>query len=59
MEEARARQPEIVLGESLDRLSVEDLERRIERLRSEISRVEAAIAGRKASHAAAESVFRR
>ncbi|MQT13396.1 DUF1192 domain-containing protein [Segnochrobactrum spirostomi] len=47
------------LGEDLSRLSVAELEGRVERLRAEIARVEAAIAGRRSVEDAANALFRR
>jgi uncharacterized small protein (DUF1192 family) len=47
------------IGQPLDTLSVGDLEERIELLRAEIARLEAALAARQASRAAAFDVFKR
>lgn len=47
------------IGESLDRLSVEELAARIALLREEIVRLEAALASKSASRAAADAVFKR
>lgn len=47
------------IGEDLSRLSVDELEERIERLRAEIERLEEAIAAKRASRSSADSFFRR
>ena len=47
------------IGQPLDALSVGDLEERIELLRAEIARLEAALAARRASRDAAFDVFKR
>lgn len=47
------------IGQPLDLLSVSELEGRIEALRLEIARLEAAIISKKAAGAAAEAVFKR
>ena len=47
------------LGEPLDDLSVEEIGRRIELLRSEIGRLEAARAAKQAALQAAGSIFKR
>jgi uncharacterized small protein (DUF1192 family) len=46
------------VGMPIDTMSVEELERRIGLLRSEISRLESAIADRQKTKAAAESLFK-
>ncbi len=56
-----ARQPgaeEIVLGQSLERLSIEDLERRVAALEAEIERVREEIARKNKIGAAAAAVFK-
>ncbi len=50
--------PRIIVGESLDIMSVAELEQRVEDLDSEIVRVKAAIASKRASKNAADSFFR-
>jgi uncharacterized small protein (DUF1192 family) len=47
-----------VLGQDLTGLSVDELEERIERLRNEIARLEDDLKGKRASRAAADSVFK-
>ncbi len=49
---------EIVVGESLERLSLDELNERIVRLKSEIERVEKEIEHKQAIGARAESVFK-
>lgn len=46
------------IGQSLDALSVDELEERIALLRAEIERLDQAMTVKKASRAAADSVFR-
>lgn len=46
------------VGMPIDTMSVEELERRIGLLRSEIARLEGAIADRQKTKAAAESLFK-
>ncbi len=58
-EPPRPVRPEIVLGEDLGLLSLEELARRIEKLRAEIARIESVIAEKRSSRSAAETVFRR
>jgi len=58
-EPQRPVRPEIVLGEDLSLHSLEELERRIETLKVEISRIESAIAEKRSSRSAAETVFKR
>ena len=48
----------ITLGESLDLLSVSELEHRVQALEAEIERVKAAIQSKSASKSAADSFFR-
>ncbi|MGH6907572.1 MAG: DUF1192 domain-containing protein [Aestuariivirga sp.] len=50
--------PQIIVGENLERLSVAELEQRIEDLESEIVRVRAAIDAKRASKNAADAFFR-
>lgn len=50
--------PVMVIGENLDLESVAELEQRIEALESEIVRVRAALAAKKASRDAAAAFFR-
>ena len=47
------------VGEPLDTLSVDDLDERIAMLKSEIGRLEAATASKRASRDAADAVFKR
>ena len=49
---------DIAIGESLDLLSVAELEHRISILESEIVRIREAIAGKQSSKAAADAFFR-
>lgn len=48
----------ITVGESLDLLSMSELEQRVEALEAETSRVKAAITAKKASKNAADAFFR-
>ena len=48
----------VTLGESLDLLSVAELEQRVSQLESEIQRVKAAISAKQASKSAADAFFR-
>ncbi len=50
--------PQIIVGENLDLMSVADLEQRVEDLESEIVRVKAAIASKRATKNAADAFFR-
>ena len=50
--------PQIIVGENLDMMSVAELEQRVEDLESEIVRVKAAIASKRASKNAADTFFR-
>lgn len=54
-----APKPRHALGEPLDALSVEDLRSRIDLLREEIARLNAAVAAKQASRSAADAVFKR
>lgn len=47
------------IGEDLARLSVDELEQRINALKAEITRLEAAITGKNASRLAADQFFKR
>lgn len=49
----------VTLGESLESLSVAELQARIAALNAEITRVEAELAAKKAHEAAAASIFKR
>jgi len=51
-------QPLHVLGQDLAKLSVDELERRIDVLQGEIARIEDDLKGKKASRAAADSIFK-
>ena len=51
--------PDIVLGEDLSAMSEHELEARIARLETEISRCREAILARRATRSAADSVFKR
>ena len=53
------KKPDIAIGESLDLLSVAELEHRISILESEIVRIREAIRHKQAGKAAADAVFRR
>lgn len=57
-EEARPTQQEIVVGADLSKLSVKELEERIGLLKAEIARIEADLAAKQSSRAAADSVFK-
>ena len=48
----------IVIGESLDLLSVSELEQRVQALEAEIARVKAAAQSKRASKHAADAFFR-
>lgn len=48
-----------ILGEDLSLLSIEEIEERIAACRREVERLEAALSDKRASRAAADSVFRR
>ncbi|WP_417584591.1 DUF1192 domain-containing protein [Pelagibacterium sp.] len=52
------RAPSHEVGVSLDTLSVHELQARIEILKAEIARLEAAIEGKTASREAADAVFK-
>jgi uncharacterized small protein (DUF1192 family) len=55
----RKKPPDIVLGEDLSAMSEHELEARIARLETEISRCREAILARRATRSAADSVFKR
>jgi uncharacterized small protein (DUF1192 family) len=57
-EERKVKSPEIVIGEDLAKLSVEELNRRIGVLDQEIARYRSAIAEKQKSRDAANSVFK-
>jgi uncharacterized small protein (DUF1192 family) len=57
-DEPKPKARDLPLGAPLDTLSVAELEARIALLRQEIARIEQAIAGKRASRDAADSVFR-
>jgi uncharacterized small protein (DUF1192 family) len=57
-EERQLKRPEIVIGEDLAKLSVEELDRRISVLNEEIVRYRTAIAEKQKSRDAANSVFK-
>ena len=48
----------VTVGESLDLLSVSELEQRVQNLESEIERTKAAIQSKRASKSAADAFFR-
>jgi len=50
--------PVITVGQNLDLMSVAELEQRVEDLESEIVRVKAAIASKRASKSTADTFFR-
>jgi uncharacterized small protein (DUF1192 family) len=52
------KKPDMVIGENLELLSVAELEHRAQALESEIARVRAAIAAKRASRSAADAFFR-
>lgn len=52
------KQTDMVIGESLERLSIAELEQRIQALESEIARVKAAISAKQATKSAADAFFR-
>ena len=52
------KKPVITVGEPLDMISLAELEQRIEDLESEIARVKATIASKRASKNAADAFFR-
>jgi uncharacterized small protein (DUF1192 family) len=52
------KQPAITIGDSLDAISLAELEQRIQALESEIERIRAEIARKQASKSAADAFFR-
>ena len=54
-----APKPKHAVGEALDAMSVEDLRLRIDLLREEIARLDAAVAIKQASRDAADAFFKR
>ena len=57
-EDLPAKKIGMVIGENLDLLSVSELAQRVEELDSEIVRIKAAIAAKRASKHAADAFFR-
>ncbi|HEY7748793.1 MAG TPA: DUF1192 domain-containing protein [Aestuariivirgaceae bacterium] len=57
-EDKLPKRPDIVIGEDLSKLSVEELKRRIEALEAEIERLKSAMSGKLKSREAANSVFK-
>ncbi len=57
-EATRPKQRDIAIGADLSKLSVEELEERIAALKAEITRIEADLAAKRSSRAAADSVFK-
>ncbi|MBI2718249.1 MAG: DUF1192 domain-containing protein [Rhizobiales bacterium] len=58
IDEPPKKPPGMVIGESLDLLSLAELEQRIEALESEIARIRAAVANKRSSKTAADAFFR-
>jgi uncharacterized small protein (DUF1192 family) len=58
-EEPPKRKTELVIGEDLGRLSIDELQERIATLKAEIARVEEARVHKRASQGAAEAFFKR
>lgn len=58
-EEPPKRKAELVIGEELGRLSIDELQERIGVLEAEIGRVEEALRHKRASQGAAEAFFKR
>jgi len=58
LEDLPKKKPAITVGENLDMMSVAELEQRVEDLESEIVRVKAAVASKRASKNAADAFFR-
>ncbi len=54
-----APKPNHAIGEPLDAMSVEELRLRIDLLRDEIARLDAAVATKQASRSAADAAFKR
>ena len=57
-DDASKPRPELVIGEDLSAISVEELEERITTLEGEISRLRAEIVSKRSSMASAESFFK-
>jgi uncharacterized small protein (DUF1192 family) len=53
------KQTDMVIGENLERLSIAELEQRVQALESEILRVKAAMSAKQATMSAADAFFRR
>lgn len=58
-EDIPKKKPDIAVGDDLSRLSIHELEERIEALRAEIARAEESMQAKRASAGAAESFFKR
>ena len=58
IDELPKKKPEIIVGETLELMSVAELEHRITALEAEITRVRAEIARKQASKSAADAFFR-
>jgi uncharacterized small protein (DUF1192 family) len=58
-EELPKRKTELVIGEDLSRLSIEELQERIAALKGEIARVEETLGHKRASQGVAEAFFKR
>jgi uncharacterized small protein (DUF1192 family) len=58
-EELPQRKAELTVGEDLSRLSIDDLQERIDLLKAEILRVEEAVTAKRASLGVADSFFKR
>ena len=58
-DEDRAKpRPDLVIGEDLDTISIEELEKRITLLEAEISRLRAEIVSKQSTRASAENFFK-
>lgn len=57
MDDMPTPRPAIALGDDLTACSIEELEERIEALKTEITRVEGELASKRAGRAAADAVF--
>jgi len=53
-----AKKPDLVIGETLDAISIAELQQRIAALEAEIARIRAEIARKQASRSAADAFFR-
>ena len=58
LEDLPKKTPAMVIGDSLDAVSVAELVQRIQALESEIARIQAEIARKRASRSAADAFFR-